>query len=59
MIQYRLLSEVARRHGIRPIIRYLICTAARLIRSARCWRLDFPKSAFRLDWLYHASCQLE
>jgi len=22
-------------------------------------RLDFPKRAFRLDWLYHAVCQLE
>ena len=59
MIQYRLLPEAARRHGIRPIIRHLIRTAARLVRSARRWRLDFSKSAFRLDWLYHASCQLE
>jgi len=59
MIQYRLLPAKARRHGIRPIIRHLIRTAARLARTARRWRLDFPKTAFRLDWLYHASCQLE
>ncbi len=59
MIQYRLLPAKARRHGIRPIIRHLIRTAARLVRSARRWRLDFSKTAFRLDWLYHATCQLE
>ncbi len=59
MIQYRLLPAKARNHGIRPIIRHLIRTAARLVRNARRWRLDFPKTAFRLDWLYHASCQLE
>ena len=59
LIQYRLLPAQARRHGIRPIIRHLIRTAARLVRSARRWRLDFSKTAFRLDWLYHAACQLE
>ena len=59
MIQYRLLPAKARRHGIRPIIRHLIRTAARLVRSARRWRLDFSKTAFRLDWLYYAACQLE
>lgn len=59
MIQYRLLPAKARRHGIRPLIRHLIRTAARLVRSARRWRLDFSKTAFRLDWLYHAACQLE
>lgn len=31
MIQYRLLLAKARRHGIRPIIRHLIRTAARLV----------------------------
>ncbi len=59
MLQYRLLPVQARHHGIRPIIRHLIRAAARLVRSARRWRLDFPKTAFRLDWLYHAACQLE
>ena len=59
LIQYRLLPAQARRHGIRPLIRHLIRTAARLVRSARQWRLDFSKTAFRLDWLYHAACQLE
>ncbi|HGX91964.1 MAG TPA: IS1380 family transposase [Candidatus Tenderia sp.] len=59
LIQYRLLPPKARRHGIRPLIRHLIRTAARLVRSARRWRLDFSKTAFRLDWLYHAACQLE
>lgn len=45
--------------SIRPIIRYLVHAAARLVRRARQWRLDFAKTAFRLDWLYHAACQLE
>jgi hypothetical protein len=59
MIQYRLLPPKARTHGIRPLIRHLIRSTARLVRHARRWRLDFAKTAFRLDWLYHASCQLE
>jgi len=59
MIQYQLLPPKARGHGIRPLIRHLIRSTARLIRHARRWRLDFAKTAFRLDWLYYASCQLE
>lgn len=59
MLQYTFLPIDSRRHSIRPIIRYLVHAAARLIRRARQWRLDFAKTAFRLDWLYHAACQLE
>ncbi|NBD95058.1 MAG: IS1380 family transposase [Gammaproteobacteria bacterium] len=59
MLQYTFLPTDSRRHSIRPIIRYLVHAAARLVRRARQWRLDFAKTAFRLDWLYHAACQLE
>ena len=59
MIQYRLLPARTGRHGSRPIIRHLIRTTARQVHSARRQRLDFSKTAFRLDWLYHAACRLE
>lgn len=58
-VQYLALPTEARRHGLRPLIRYLVRLPARLVRSARQWRLDIGKSAFRLDWAYFASCQLE
>lgn len=58
-VQYRLLPSGARRHGLRPLIRHLVRTTARLVRSARRWRLDFAKNAPRLDWLVYASFQLE
>lgn len=58
-VQYRLLPKAARRHGLRPLIRHLVRTVARLVRSGRRWRLDFARTNFRLDWLYHAAVQLE
>jgi len=58
-VQYELLPKAARRHGLRPLIRYLMRTVARLVRTGRRWRLDFAKSNFRLDWLFYAACQLE
>ena len=58
-IQFRWLPKPARRHGLRPLIRYLIRTAARLVHTGRRWRLDFAKGALRLDWLLHVGVQLE
>lgn len=58
-VQYRLLPAKARRHGLRPVIRYLMRSVARLVHSGRRWRLDFAKTAFRLDWLIYAAFQLE
>lgn len=58
-VQYRVLPDDARRHGLRPLIRYAIRAVARLVHTGRRWRLDFAKNAFRLDWLLHASLQLE
>jgi len=58
-VQYHLLPKSARKHGIRPIIRYLIQTAAQLVRSGRQWTLQFSKECFHLDWLLHISLQRE
>jgi len=58
-VQYELLPTTARRHGLRPLIRYLMRTVARLVRTGRRWRLDFAKNNFHLDWLFYAACQLE
>jgi hypothetical protein len=58
-VQYQLLPTAARRHGLRPLIRHLMRTVARLVRSGRRWRLDFAKNNFHLDWLFYAACQLE
>jgi len=57
-VQFTKLPKGARRHGIRPIIRHVMCTVARLVHSARQWRLDFAKTSFRLDWLYAAATRL-
>ena len=58
-VQYQLLPKEARRHSIRPLIRYLMRSTARLARHARQWRLVFPRIHPQLIWLYKAVCQLE
>ncbi len=58
-VQYRLLPVTARRHGLRPLIRYLMRSVARLVCTGRRWRLDFAKTNYRLDWLVYAAYQLE
>ncbi len=57
--QYGLLPAKARAHGLRTLIRHLIRTVARLVRTGRHWRLDFAKSNFRLDWLLYDAWQHE
>ncbi len=54
-MQYELLPVADRTHGLRTLIRHLIRTMARLVRSGRCWRLDFATTNFRLDWLLYAA----
>lgn len=58
-IQYQLLPETARKHGIRTIIRDLVRTAGKLVRHARKWKLLFAKSALKLDWIAHAADRIE
>ncbi len=58
-VQFNLLPQFARKHGLRPLIRHFIRTVARLVKAARRRRLDFAKSNLRLDWIYGAAVQLE
>lgn len=58
-MQYQWLPVSARRHGLRPLIRYLIRSVGRLVKTGRRYRLDFAKSNFKLEWLLHAVLQLE
>lgn len=58
-VQFNLLPESARKHGLRPLIRHFIRTVARLVRAAGFWCLGCAKSNLRLDWLYNAAVQLE
>ncbi len=43
------LPKKARHHGIRPIIRHVMRTAAHMVRSARQSCVRFARSNFRLD----------
>lgn len=58
-VQFKLLPEKAREHGIRTIIRDLVRTAAKLVRHARRIMLRFAKTSLKLDWIAHAADQLE
>ncbi len=58
-VQYAALPKSARRHGIRLVIRYVMRTAAYMVRTARRVCVRFAKTNFRLDWLYHAMISLE
>ena len=58
-VQFTALPKGARRHGIRQVIRHVMCAAAHMIRTARRIGLRFAKTSFRLDWLYQAMTTLE
>ena len=53
-IQYGMLPSDARGCGLRPLIRDVIGTVAKLTRSARRGRLAFGKGNPKLDWLLQA-----
>ena len=57
-VQFRLLPESARRHGIRPLVRHAMRTVARLVRSGRRLSLLFASCCLRRDWLLYASVRL-
>ena len=57
-VQYRLLPESARRHGIRPLVRHVMRTVARLVRSGRRLSLLFASCCLRRDWLLYAGIRL-
>ena len=58
-VQFTALPKRARRHGLRPVIRHVMRTAAYMVRSARRLCVRFARSSFRLDWLYEAMVRLE
>jgi len=58
-VQYMLLPEAARVHGIRTIIRDMVRVAGRLVRSGRKWIMKFAKTALHLYWIAHAADRLE
>lgn len=58
-VQYTALPKSARRHGISAVIRYVMRTAALMVRSARKLGLRLAKTNFRLDWLYGAMVSTE
>ncbi len=53
-VQCRLLPKAARRHGIRPLVRHMVRTVARLVTSGRRRSLLFASCCMRRDWLFHA-----
>ncbi len=58
-VQHTALPKSARRHGIRAVIRYVVRTAAHMVRTGRRVVVRFAKTNHRLDWLYAAMVYLE
>jgi len=58
-VQFTALPKRTRKHGLRPVIRHVMRTAAYMVRTARRLCLRFAKTNFRLDWLYEAMERLE
>ncbi len=53
-MQFAALPKRARKHGIRPVIRYVMRTVANMIRTGRRLYVHFAKTNFRLHWLFAA-----
>ncbi|NIY17569.1 MAG: transposase, partial [Nitrospinaceae bacterium] len=58
-VQYQLLPEEARQHGIRSIIRDLVRAPGKLVSHARKLKLLFAKSSLKLHWIAHAADRIE
>ena len=58
-VQFAALPKRARRHGVRSVIRYVMRTAAVMVRTGRRVMMRFAKTNYRLDWLYEAMVHLE
>ena len=54
MLQYEVLPEKARQHGLGPLIRHFVRSAGRLCKSGRHLKLLFGRCNYRLDWLLRA-----
>ena len=53
-LQYALLPDDARQVGLRPLIRDLMRSVAKLTHSGRCPCLKFSKGRLRFHWLVAA-----
>ena len=53
-LQYQVLPEKARKHGLGPLIRHFVRSAGRLCKSGRRLTMLFARSNCRLDWLLRA-----
>ena len=53
-VQFTALPKRTRKHGLRPVIRHVMRTAAYMVRTARRLFVRFAKTNFHLDWLYEA-----
>ncbi|MCY3624159.1 MAG: hypothetical protein OXH68_20920 [Gammaproteobacteria bacterium] len=58
-VQFTALPKLTRKHGLRPVIRHVMRTAAYMVRTARRLCVRFAKTNFHLDWLYEAMMRLE
>ena len=54
MLQYQVLPEAARQHGLGPLIRHFVRSVGRLQKRARGRRLLFATCNYRLGWLLRA-----
>ena len=53
-LQYQVLPEKARKHGLGPLIRHFVRGAGRLCKSGRRLTMLFARCNYRLDWLMRA-----
>ena len=51
MLQYRVLPEQARMHGLGPLIRYFVRSVGRMQKRGRGRKLLFGKRNYRVGWL--------
>ena len=58
-MQFTALPKRTRKHGLRPVIRHVMRTAAYMVRTARRLCVRFAKTNLHLDWLYGAMVRLE
>ena len=59
LVQYQLLPDQARQHGLGSLIRGIVRTVARLTQSGRRTRVRYSRSNYRSAWLAHAMRCLE
>ena len=51
MLQYQVLPEQAREHGLGPLIRHFVCSVGQMQKRGRNRKLLFGKCNYRMGWL--------